>query len=275
MSAFTYQVIFNWIAVLFYIASTIFFAYATSFRKIEALKPAVALLVPGLVFHIVALAIRWHIAGHGPYMARYEILSSIAWVTIFMFLLVALRYPGLRLGGVIIVPIAFLIAVVGLFIDPQIRRLPPSLRSIWLVIHIAFNKLAAGAIIVAFGTSVLYLLKEKHGDKGVYANVPSLEVLDAYSHKFIGFGFIFWSITIAAGAIWANEAWGRYWGWDPIETWALITWLLYGFYLHSRYFLHWQGRRAAYLMAICFILSLFTIFFIPFVAESLHTEYFR
>jgi cytochrome c-type biogenesis protein CcsB len=163
----------------------------------------------------------------------------------------------------------------GLFMSPEIRRLPPSLRSIWLIIHVTFNKLAAGAIIIALGTSVLYLLKEKRQDRDFYKRLPSLDALDAYSYKFIGFGFIFWSITIAAGAIWANEAWGRYWGWDPIETWSLITWLLYGLYLHARYFLKWQGRKAALLMVVCFVFSVLTIFIIPFVVESLHSEYFR
>jgi len=268
-------IIFNWIAIGFYIVSTVFFAYSVSFQKEKALRPAILLALIGLIPHAIAIAIRWKMTGHGPYMAKYEVLSSNAWITVLLFIIVAWKIPRLRPAGVIVMPLSFLMMAFGLFMSPEIRRLPPSLRSIWLIIHVTFNKLAAGAIIIALGTSVLYLLKEKRQDRDFYKRLPSLDALDAYSYKFIGFGFIFWSITIAAGAIWANEAWGRYWGWDPIETWSLITWLLYGLYLHARYFLKWQGRKAALLMVVCFVFSVLTIFIIPFVVESLHSEYFR
>lgn len=269
------EIALNWTAIGLYILSTVFFAYAFAFQKEQALKPAMLIALIGLFPHAAAIGIRWYAAGHGPYMAKYEILSSISWITVAMFLLIALKNPRLRFAGVVVMPLCFLMAVIGIFMSPEIRRLPPSLRSIWLIIHVTFNKLAAGAIIIAFGVSILYLLKEKRQSSDFYKKFPPLDVLDAYSYKFIGFGFIFWSITIAAGAIWANEAWGRYWGWDPIETWSLLTWLLYGIYLHARYFLKWQGRKAAWLMVVCFAFSILTIFIIPFVVESLHSEYFR
>ncbi len=270
-----YQVIFNWIAVGFYIISTVFFAYSVSFQKEKALKPALIMALLGLVPHAIAIVMRWTITGHGPYMTKYEVLSSDAWVAVLLFLIAAWKAPKLRPAGVVVLPLSFLMMAFGLFTSPEIQRLPPSLRSIWLIFHVLFAKLAAGAMIIALGASVLYLLKEKRQEKEFYKKLPSLGALDAYSYKFTGFGFIFWSITLAAGAIWANESWGRYWGWDPIETWSLITWLLYGLYLHARYFLKWQGRKAAWLMALCFIFSVLTIFIIPFVVGSVHSEYFR
>lgn len=275
ISILIYEVILHWVAVGFYILSTIAFAYSLTSKKEDALKYGMLFALIGLIPHSIALGIRWYEAGHGPYMAKYEVLSSNAWVTILIFLIIAWRRPKLRAGGVIVVPLSFLMMTIGLFTSPELRRLPPSLRSIWLIIHVTFNKLSVGAIIIALGSSVLYLLKEKRTENEFYKRLPSIEVLDEYSYKFVGFGFIFWSITVAAGAIWANEVWGRYWGWDPIETWSLITWLLYGLYLHFRYFFKWCGKKAALFMIVCFVFSVLTIFIIPFVVKSLHSEYFR
>lgn len=269
-----YEVIFHWFAVVLYIFSTIFFAYSVSFKKTRALKYGMFFALAGLVPHSIALGIRWNMAGHGPYMAKYEVLSSNAWVVILMFLLVGWKIPKLRAAGVIVVPLSFLMMTFGLFTNPELKKLPPALSGIWLIIHILFNKLAVGAILISLGSAVLYLLKKKNRDREFYRKLPSLEVLDAYSYKFIAFGFIFWSITVVAGSIWANQAWGRYWGWDPIETWSLITWLLYGLFLHLRHFFKLRGVKSVWMLIACFIVSVITIFFIPFIIETLHGSYF-
>ncbi len=269
-----YEVIFHWGAVALYIVSTIFFAYSVSFKKTSVLKYGMFSALAGLVPHSIALGLRWNMAGHGPYMAKYEVLSSNAWVVILMFILVGWKIPRLRAAGIIVVPLSFLMMTFGLFANPELKKLPPALSGVWLVIHILFNKLAVGAILISLGSAVLYLLKKGNKDREFYRKLPSLEVLDEYSYKFIAFGFIFWSITIVAGSIWANEAWGRYWGWDPIETWSLITWLLYGLFLHLRYFFKLRGVKSVYMLIACFVVSVITIFFIPFIIETLHGSYF-
>jgi len=268
------EVIAHWCAVILYIASTFCFAYSVAFRKSGILRYGMFFALAGLIPHSAALGIRWIMAGHGPYMAKYEVLSSNAWIVILMFLLVGWKIPKLRAAGVIVVPLSFLMMVFGLFTNPELKNLPPALSGIWLVIHILFNKLAVGAILISLGSAILFLLKRKGQNKPFYEKLPALDILDAYSYKFIGFGFVFWSITIAAGAIWANEAWGRYWGWDPIETWSLITWLLYGLYLHLRHSFRWRGVKSAWMLIACFLVSVITIFIIPFVIESLHSSYF-
>lgn len=269
-----YEVVLHWIAVVFYVGSTFFFAYSLSFRKERAVKPAVPLAFIGVLFHSAALGLRWWVTGHGPYLMKYEILSSNAWVAMVMFLYVAWRYPKMRPAGVVVVPMSFLMMTIGLFLNPEVKRLPPSLEGIWLVIHVTFNALAVSALIIALGDAVLYLLKEKKGETEFYKKFPSLSVLDAYGYQFTAFGFIFWSITIVAGSIWANQSWGRYWGWDPVEIWSLITWLLYGLYLHLRLFRNWKGRKAAWMLVLCFALSIFSIYLVPFTTESLHSTYF-
>lgn len=269
-----YEFISHWIAVILYILSTVFFAYAVFFQKEEKLNWGVRLAMLGLVPHSVALGLRWYLSGHGPYLTQHEGFSSIVWVVVLMFLIFSHRVPKLKGLGLIMMPASFLMMAGGILKTPGIERLPATFHSIWLWIHIGFTKLALGAMLLALGSSIFYLLKERKGESGFYQRLPSVSVLDTYSYKFAGFGFVFWTITVVAGALWANEAWGRYWGWDPIETWSLITWLLFGIYLHLRRFFKWQGKRAAWMMIICFIFSIITLFVIPFVADTIHTEIF-
>jgi len=269
-----YEVILHWIAVSIYVISTIFFAYSVSFKKTSPLNTGVMAAMIGLIPHAIAIAIRWNVSGHGPYMSKYEVLTSHSWVAIVMFLLIVWKIPKLRAAGVVILPLSFLMMTIGLFTNPDISLLGPTLSGVWLVIHVIFNKLSAGGIIIALASSVLYLLKNKNEQKEFYQKLPSLEVLDAYSYKFIGFAFIFWTITVVAGSIWANQAWGRYWGWDPIETWSIITWLLFGLYLHLRHFFKWKGIKAAWLLIACFLSAIMSLYFIPFIIDTLHSSYF-
>jgi cytochrome c-type biogenesis protein CcsB len=107
----------------------------------------------------------------------------------------------------------------------------------------------------------------------ILAKLPRQEILDDLSFRFVGFGFIVLGMMIAAGAIWANEAWGRYWGWDPIETWSLVSWLVYAAYLHTRLTLGWKGRRSAWFGALALPIVLFALIGVPIVYNSIHGAY--
>lgn len=270
-----YEVILHWCAISLYMFSTIFFAYCISFQREKAGKQALILALIGLLFHSVALGIRWINTGHPPYTHKYEIFSSSVWMTVILFVFIGWRQPRLRAIGVIVMPLSLLVMAAALLSNPAIKALPPALKGVWFHIHATANGLAAGAIILAVGASVMYLLKEKREDIEFYSKLPSKEALDEYAYKFASFAFIFWGIMIVSGAIWADKAWGRYWGWDAIETWSLITWLVFGLYLHLRHFFKWRGRKAAFMLSICFIMSVLGLFILPFIVESLHTEYFR
>ena len=104
--------------------------------------------------------------------------------------------------------------------------------------------------------------------------LPEQDRLDLYAYRFTGFGFVFWGIAMLAGSIWAYNSWGRYWGWDPVETWSLVTWLMLGIYLHLRRFFRWSGPRAAWLLVACFAMSLFALFVASHMGSSIHAEYF-
>ncbi|MBI5607890.1 MAG: cytochrome c biogenesis protein CcsA, partial [Deltaproteobacteria bacterium] len=158
---------------------------------------------------------------------------------------------------------------------PEVRDLPPTLRSIWLVFHVFFNKLAVAAFVLSVASAVT-LHRKLRGQRGPWLDrLPSAEALEAYCVRFVGFGLVFWATTIVAGAIWANQSWGRYWGWDVIETWSLITLLSYATLLHVSRFFGVRGERLVWWTLGCFGVSVLTIFILPFAMPSLHAAYFQ
>ncbi len=275
MSPFALETAAHWGAVAFYIAGLTGFAVAQLFARPPAGRLGRRLVGAGLLVHAAALVLRYVRVGHGPYMMKYEVLSSNAWIAVLFLLLFLWRRPGWTALGLVVLPGAILMLGFGLFTDPEARGLPPSLRSMWLVFHVLFNKLAVGAFLMSAGAAVV-LLRKLGGARGRWLDrLPEAAVLEANMIRFVGFGMIFWTTTIGAGAIWANQSWGRYWGWDPIETWSLVTWLAYALLLHARYFFRPGPRALAWATAACFALSVLTVLIFPFVFPSMHSAYFQ
>ncbi len=261
-----------WLGVLCYVAAALFFAYGNFFHAGNKLKRAVHLVAAGLIPHAAAIAIHWQRSGHGPYLGSFESVSATIWCAEAFFVLMAALRPGLRPIGVVIAPMGFLLLAAGIMLDPAIHFLPPSFQTIWLVIHILFNKLALAAILMALGCAIFYLRTENRAP-APDSRLPPPETLDRLSYQFCGLCFVCWTMTIAAGSIWANKSWGRYWAWDPIELWSFVTWLLFGLYLHLRRFHGLRGRAAARLLIACFALVIFTLFASPFLSATIHREY--
>ncbi len=275
MSPFASEAILHWSAVTLYIAGTVGFAYTLIFSRQEKVRVATWVTATGLIPHTAGLALRYIHVGHGPYMLKYEVLSSNAWIAIVMLLLFIGRKPNWAPITLVALPAAILMMGFGLFTNPEARSLPPTLRSMWLVFHVLFNKLAVGAFILALAAAIA-LLRKLNGASGRWLNrLPGAEVIEAYTVRFIGFGFVFWTTTIGAGAIWANQSWGRYWGWDPIESWSLVTWLAYAILLHARMFFRLGARATAWGTIGCFVLSVLTVLIFPFVFPSMHSAYFQ
>jgi len=147
-------------------------------------------------------------------------------------------------------------------ISDKIQPLIPALKSNWLIAHVITCFIGYGAFAVACGVSAMYLLKSGRDaeEGGLIGRFPPTPVLDELTHQLVMFGFLFLSAGIITGAVWANSAWGRYWGWDPKETWSLITWFIYAALLHARMMRGWRGRRIAYLNLMGFAAVLFTYF---------------
>jgi ABC-type transport system involved in cytochrome c biogenesis permease subunit len=264
----------HWLAVLCYVTATVMEAAGSTFEKPRLRDKALLACLPGLLIHGAALLIWWRIVGHGPYMDRFEILSSNAWILVACFLVALRFYPRARAVGIFVYPAAFLMIAVGLFLRPEIKLLPPTFRSFWLILHIIFYKIAFASIIVAVGFALIYLLRER-GKLARYSGIPDQAGVDLYLYRFAGFGFTFWSIGMLAGSIWAYQSWNVFWNWDPVQTWALITWVAMGFFLHLRRFFGWRGTRASWFYLACFVLSVVALFITPYIKNSIHAEYFR
>lgn len=264
----------HWIAVVVYVLATISNVWGVVFTKKKAVHWSYFLAYLGLAIHGLVLLYRWVITGHGPYMARYEILSSNAWVLLVLFFVFGKVYPKIKPASIVVFPATFLLIALGLFFNPEMTRMPPSMRSIWLVLHVLFYKISVATILVALAFSLVLILKTRTSYTWL-ERLPSIEVVDVYAYRFAGFSFVFWAIAMLAGSIWAYQLWGRFWGWDPVETWSLITWGAFGMYLHLRRFFGWKGERAAYFYILCTFVSIVALYFTPLLETSIHSEYFK
>jgi cytochrome c-type biogenesis protein CcsB len=240
-----------------------------------ATRWSVPLLTLGVVIHAVPIILRWVRVDHGPYINAFEVLSSSVWIATALLSAVALARPRLRVALGPALAVCVLLMGAGVLQNPEVQPLPPTFRGVWLVIHIIFAKLATGSILIASGIAVVYLIRHQRaataGDpKEAYAG---LKRLDLSQQRFVAFGFIFVTLMISAGAIWANDSWGRYWSWDPIETWSLATWVAYGLFLHARLAFKVRGRVSAVAVIGLLVLSIVAFFVIALISPTVHTEF--
>jgi len=238
----------------------------------------VALL--GLIGNTAGIAMRWAESyrmgfGHAPLSNLYESLVFFAWTITLLYLFIERRY-GNRVIGAFTMPLAFLAmayASLSPNVSDRIQPLLPALKSNWLIAHVITCFIGYAAFAVAFGLSIMYLIRQRQpqGRESLLDRFPKPAVIDDLTHQMIVFGFLFLSVGIISGAVWANSAWGRYWGWDPKETWSLITWFIYAALLHARHLKGWHGRRIAWLAVLGFMAVLFTYFGVSFLLSGLHS----
>ena len=268
-------VVLNWTTVFFYVLATITNVSGILFWNEKYERISYRLIGIGMVAHSAAIAYWWRVVGHGPYMAPSEVLTADAWVTLVAFLLFLRVYPRVKPASIVVFPATFLMVALATMSTPGIRTLPPTFGGIWLIFHIAFYKIALGTLVIALAFSLFYLLKDRSEPAAWLQRLPDLPNIDLYAYRFAGFGFIFWAIGMLAGSIWAYKSWGRYWGWDPVETWSLITWLFFGIYLHLRRFFLLRGKRAAWFFILSFVVALIALFVTSHMSTSIHAEYFK
>ncbi|MGV1003404.1 MAG: c-type cytochrome biogenesis protein CcsB [Candidatus Nanopelagicales bacterium] len=214
-------------------------------------------------------------AGRAPWGNMYEFSLASALAVTAVFLLLSLRRDVRFLGLPISMAILLTLGVAVLLLYNESASLVPALQSYWLVIHVAAAIVAGGAFTVGAAATVLYLVRERAERKGEItgwaARLPSAESLDGQAYRVNAFVFPLWTFAVIAGAIWAEDAWGRYWGWDPKETWAFITWVVYAGYLHARATAGWRGRRAAIVGLVGFTCFLINFFGVNLLASGLHS----
>lgn len=269
------EVVVMWIGVTGYAMASTLFIIGLIFSRAQLVSLGLAVTIAGTAAHVVAVAGRWIRVGHGPYLGFYEVVSSYALITALAIIFLVWRYRSLAIIGAVALPIAFLLLGAAMFTPRAELAITASLASWWLGIHVTFAKLAYGSFVVAFVLGLVMVLR--HKARGTWsemlAKLPAEEQLDDLCFKFVALGFIFLGIMIGAGAIWANEAWGRYWAWDPIETWSLIAWLVYAAALHARLTLGWRGKRFAWVAMAALPVILFSLIGVPLVYQSIHGAY--
>ena len=266
----------------------IFYWISLSFPKNNFVFQGGRILVAAsnLLF-MVMLGIRWITQGYFPLSNLYESLIFLSWGISFIHLVVESKTQS-RLIGAIATPLLFFLSgFSSLTLPTEMQKalpLVPSLQSNWLMMHVSMMMVSYATLILGSLLSILYLafLYFNNQNKEVNyttGNVSSLSVsklallqtVDIWSYRIIGLGFPFLTIGIISGAVWANEAWGSYWSWDPKETWALITWLVFAIYLHSRLLKGWQGKQAAALGSCGFFVIWICYLGVNFLGKGLHS----
>lgn len=268
-----YPVLFLTVLFAYFVSAVSFIVF--SFNKNYFLsKFALFSTVFGFIMHSIALIVRTLVAGFLPMTNLYESLVLFSWAVVLLFITIEHKFK-IAIIGAFTMPLAFLITSYAAVLDSSIKPLMPALRSYWLFIHVLACFLGYACFTCAFSLAIMYLLQErqvksKHIGK-IFERLPSLNVMDKINHQLVLFGFAFLTLGIVTGSVWAQQAWGRWWSWDPKETWSLITWFIYAAYLHARFNSGWPGKRMAILSIIGYISVLFTYLGVNFLLPGLHS----
>ena len=288
------------VTMVIYWINLFFFREKSIIFKIGRISTVVANI---LLFFI--LCSRWIIAGYFPLSNLYESLLFLTWTLLTIFLYVESRTKS-RLIGALLIPVTLLInGFANLTLSPEMQKsspLVPALQSNWLMMHVSMMLLSYATLIMGSLLSILFLIISRSEDidlKGAdnsslplynvmvdyyeatvisssteiseIGKLKLLQSLDNWSYRIIGLGFPFLTIGIISGGVWANEAWGSYWSWDPKETWALITWLVFATYLHARITKGWEGRKTALLGGLGFFVIWICYLGVNFLGKGLHS----
>jgi cytochrome c-type biogenesis protein CcsB len=242
----------------------------------------IGLMLTGLAFllHAVGVVTRGLAAGRAPWGNMYEfsITATLAVAVVYLALVRRYRLQWLGLGVTLVIGSVLGLAVLALYVPAG--PLVPALHSYWLVIHVSAAAVAGGAFTIGALVSVLYLVKARAERRvlaggtmpGRLSRIPGSDAIDALAYKVHAFAFPLWTFgVLVAGPIWAEYAWGRYWGWDPKEVWSLVTWVIYAAYLHARATAGWRGRRAAIVAIVGWVAFIFNFVGVNLLVSGLHS----
>lgn len=258
----------------------------------------------GFIAQVFSIVTRGIAAGRAPWGNMYEFTSLFCAAGIAVFLIVLWKTKARSVGFFVMIPVVILMFVGGTKLYTQVETLVPALHSYWLLIHVLAVSLSSGVLMVSGVASVMYLLRSRYERKLVtekawadtaaipgtnpvsaggfapeslvatksrLASLPSLATLDRVAYRTAIVAFPVYTFAVIAGAMWAEVAWGRYWGWDPKETCAFVSWVFYAAYLHARATAGWRGTRAAWISVLGFLSVLFNLFVINIVVSGLHS----
>ncbi len=242
---------------------------------------AVIITVIGAVLHLTSIAIRGAAVDSVPWSNMYEFASAAGFVAVAAFLAVLTRAPGLRyLGLFVMFPVAVLMFLAGTVLYSQASPLVPALQSYWLAIHVTAAASSEGVLMTSSVLTILYLIRRRFDARTAAglpfrlahfsSRLPAASTLDRNAYRLAAFAFPIYTFGVIAGAIWAEAAWGRYWGWDPKETWAFIAWVVYAAYLHARATGGFR-KYAPWINLLGFGAMTFNFFVVNIVISGLHS----
>lgn len=242
-------------------------------------RVGVALVVVGAGLLLVCIVLRGWATSRAPWGNMYEFINLTCFCGLVAALIVLRRRDLRPLWVFVLVPVLILLAVSGKWLYADAAPVMPALQSYWLPIHVSVVSLGSGVFLVAGVASILFLMKTSRlGDPerggrlaGVVSRFPDAQILDRVAYRTTVFAFPVFGFGVIFGAIWAEEAWGRFWGWDPKETVSFIAWVAYAAYLHARSTAGWRDRKAAWINVAGFVAMVFNLFFINLVIAGLHS----
>ncbi|QQQ76075.1 c-type cytochrome biogenesis protein CcsB [Saccharothrix sp. 6-C] len=232
-------------------------------------RMGVALTVLGALLQAASLVLRGFATERAPWGNMYEYGSLLTLAAVVTWLVLSRTFDVRKLGGFVLVPIVILMFLGGTVLYADAAPVQPALQSYWLVVHVSVISVSSGVLLVPGVASVLYLLKTS--GRARFTRLPDADVLDRLAYRSTVFAFPLFTIGIICGAIWAEAAWGRFWGWDPKETVAFVSWVVFAAYLHARATAGWRGRPAAWINSLGFALTVFNLFFINLVTTGMHS----
>ncbi len=294
------------VAFFAYLAAMLAAFHHLAFRRRVVWTASVALATGGVLAHLVSVLTRGLAAGRVPLGNMYEYSLVLSFLVVAAYLVVVEGVARIRaLGGFVLAFVVLTMAVAALFLQVGPGPLVPALNSYWRQVHVGSMILSSSLLALGGIVTMLYLAKERSerrraasprpilgGAVGLDELPPHFEaeaeeavpvpgprrgvlppaaVLDRLAHRLIAFGFPIWTFGIITGAIWAESAWGRYWGWDPKETWSFVTWVIFAGYLHARATAGWTGRRAAVIALVGFASLLITYYAVNLWIVGLHS----
>ncbi len=264
------EVVLLWVSLLAYVGSFCTLLIALVSQKPRAERRAIRLLLAGFACHTAATAARWVGAGHMPVTDAYELNLTGTWFTVLTFLFFERLRKIDRTIGLVLLPVTFLILCYVIGARTEAVPMGPAFRSPWLIVHVVFAWMAFGSFVISAGAAGLLLLRRRLATWPPMQRVPDDNALDTTSYRLIVVGFINHAIMLVSGAMWAKQLWGYYWNWDPLETWSLLTFIFYAFYLHARRFLGWKLGRAAWLAALGLLILSISFWGIEWFSPGMH-----
>lgn len=267
------EIMIFWIAVGLYGVSAFSYIFGLISKADKLFTVGLYTALLGFLPHITVIILRWSATGISPFIAISESLTLGVFMAVLVFLTTQFSVKRVRPLGVLVMPVAFvLMGWAGTLMKEVAASLAPALQSGWIWVHIVGASAGFASALIAAGLGLLYLLKNQNPE-GVYAKLPELETIDLFSYRYIAAAFIMYGLMIVSGCFWSNQVKGSYWAWDPVEVWSLVSWLVYGIYLHLRVTFGWRGKRLAWYALIALIVMIVSYWGIPFTVETFHSGF--